>query len=170
MPHFIHFSTSSYDLCSIDFSLYSLTDWKNTGVEAVTTSPGLPYEFMGCKCEMPSVRHRSSGSDRNATIAFHFSAVAFVRFVQSISSGSPERSICSGPARSRAVCLQRFYRDSVTLETADSTETRWSWQIQHHSFSLSLEMHSVECGPLCIYLYIFFVTGHLHIWMLGSVF
>ncbi len=82
---------------------------------------------MGCKCEMPSVRHRSSGSDRNATIAFHFSAVAFVRFVQSISSGSPERSICSGPARSLHACLQRFYRDCVTLETADSPETRWSW-------------------------------------------
>lgn len=54
-------------------------DWLK---KVVTTSSGLPYVLMGCECEMPSVRHRSSGSDRNATITFHFSTVAFDRFVR----------------------------------------------------------------------------------------
>lgn len=54
------------------------------GVKGVTTSPGLSYMFMGCKCEMPLVHHHHHPSvlNRSATITFHFSAVSFVSLVR----------------------------------------------------------------------------------------
>lgn len=104
-------------------------------------------------------------SDRTATITFHFSAVAFVSFVplQTCNRYLP------GDLKGQSVPVQITVCMRVSR---DFKETPWHTGKLQTLLKPSDPDRSTKKHPI-MYLFVhffFFVTGHLHIWMLGYVF